>query len=423
MKNNNPVKNTVLSSKSFKAIQHHVSDLLDPLVEIRRDLHMHPELSGEESWSAAYITDRLSDLPLEIRTGVGGHGIVADLITDPGKPTVALRVDMDALPIQEINAVPYRSQIPGVMHACGHDVHSAIGIGTAAVLSHMASDLPGNVRFIFQPEEEQVTGALRMIQSGALAHPVPAAIWGLHVAPLPVGQVAWTDDLFLAGFDHYLVTLSPQAGYPLTVRHLHAAAKHCCQVIRRFNDWKLPQTWEEMAAFWELMKDPPEDLRKFIIYDASLDDEEPSFWQGEFGLGIKAADSHLRRAALGRVRSALNPICGARHVRYHIEPMGSMPDMRNDRDLVQATLPALRAAVGEENLIRLEAAFPFNCEDFAFYTERIPGAMLWLGAANPEEGKYAMLHTADFDLDEDCLTTGVTAMAALLVEALLTYSR
>lgn len=208
-----------LSSRLLEIIQHHICDLHYTLVEIRRYLHRHPELSGEEDWTAWYIVNRLKDFPLDINTGVGGHGIVADLVTDPDKPTVALRVDMDALPIHEVNAVPYRSQVPGVMHACGHDVHSAIGIGTAAILSHMASDLPGNVRFIFQPEEEQVTGALCMIQSGALAHPLPAAIWGLHVAPLSVGQVAWTDGLFLAGFDHYLVTLSPQEGYPLTVRH------------------------------------------------------------------------------------------------------------------------------------------------------------------------------------------------------------
>jgi amidohydrolase len=412
-----------LSSRLLEIIQHHICDLHYTLVEIRRYLHRHPELSGEEDWTAWYIVNRLKDFPLDINTGVGGHGIVADLVTDPDKPTVALRVDMDALPIHEVNAVPYRSQVPGVMHACGHDVHSAIGIGTAAILSHMASDLPGNVRFIFQPEEEQVTGALRMIQSGALAHPLPAAIWGLHVAPLSVGQVAWTDGLFLAGFDHYLVTLSPQEGYPLTVRHLHAAAKHCCQVIRRFNDWKLPQTWEEMAAFWGLMKDPPEDLRKFIIYDASLDDEDPSFSHGEFGLGIKAADPHLRRTALGQIRAVLNPIFRARHIRYHIEPMGSMPDMRNDRDLVQRALPALPAALGAENLIHLQAAFPFNCEDFAFYAERIPGAMVWLGAANPEQEKYTMLHTADFDVDEGCLAIGVTAMTLLLVKTLLTHSR
>jgi metal-dependent amidase/aminoacylase/carboxypeptidase family protein len=407
--------------ETLKTIQSHAFGLLETLVEIRRDLHMHPELSGEEGWTASYIADRLNDLPLDIHTGIGGHGIVADLVTDPGRPMVALRVDMDALPIQEINAVPYRSQVPGVMHACGHDVHSAIGIGTAVVLSRMAADLPGNIRFIFQPEEEQITGALGMLYAGALAHPLPVAIFGLHVAPLPVGKVAWAEDLFLAGFDHYLVSLSPQEGYPLTLRHLHAAARRCCQVIKDFNDWQLPVTWEEMGAFWEVMQDPPENLRKFIIYDASLDDEEPSFYQGQFGLGIKAADPHLRRAALGRVRAALNPICRVRHIRYHIEPMGSMPDVRNDRDLVQATLPALQVALGEKNLIHLGAAFPFNCEDFAFFAERIPGAMVWLGAADPVVGKYAMLHTADFDVDERCLVTGVTAMAVLLRKALLTH--
>jgi amidohydrolase len=343
---------------------------------------------------------------------------VADLITDPAKPTAALRVDMDALPIHEINAVPYCSQVPGVMHACGHDVHSAVGVGVAAVLSRMAAEVNGNVRFIFQPEEEEVTGAIRMIQGGALAHPAPEAVLGLHVAPLPVGQIGWTEGLFLAGFDHYLAILSPEEGYSFPSQYLDAAARRCCRMIRGFNDWQLPLTWDEMQAFWKMMQDAPDRLRRFIIYDATQNDEDPTGWHGQFGIGIKAANAHLRRAALGRIRAALNPVCRALHIQYYIEPMGTMPDVRNDEDLVKTVMPALRAAFGNKNLIHLEAAFPFNCEDFAYYSQRIPGAMFWLGAANPDKGKFAMLHTADFDVDERCITTGVTAMAAQIFEIL-----
>jgi len=408
-----------LPLETLKAIQSHALDLFDTLVTIRRDLHQHPELSGNETWTAAYLEKQLKALGLRVRTGVGGHGIVADLVTDSSRPTVALRVDMDALPIQEINAVSYRSQVPGVMHACGHDVHSAIGIGIAKVLTRMRGDLPGNVRFIFQPEEEKVTGALRMIHAGALSHPEPEAIFGLHVAPLPVGQVAWTEDLFLAGFDHYLASLLPQRGTYPTPSYLNAVAQRCCRAIRGFNHWELPQTWEAMQDFWTLMGEVPDDLRRFILYDASVNDEDPNAWRGQFGMGVKAADHHLRRTALGRIRAALNRICRITHTRYKILPMGSMPDMRNDRDLVRAVLPALAAALGEESLVHLRAAFPFNCEDFAFYTKRIPGAMFWLGAANPNMNRYAMLHTPDFDVDERCILTGVLSMTAVLLAALI----
>lgn len=407
-----------LSSKTLNILKKHTSDLFKSLRQVRRDLHRHPELSGQESWTANYIADRLEQIGLEVKTGIGGYGLVADLITDEANPTVALRVDMDALPIHEINKVQYRSTIPGVMHACGHDVHSAIGLGTASVLKRLENTLPGNVRFIFQPEEEQITGALRMIHAGALKNPELKAILGLHVAPIPVGQIAWTDDLFLAGFDHFLGIITPRIGFDISLAHLDAIAQRCCQVIRSFNAFQLPETWEEMNAFWKTMLERPDKLQHFILYDATQNEEDPSSWHGQFGVGIKAANPHLRRAALGRIRATLNRICLATNTRYRLVPMGTMVDMRNNPDLVQMSLPALKKAIGHQNTIQLKAAFPFNCEDFAYYTQHIPGAMYWLGAANPSQGRYAMLHTPDFDVDERCLETGTLAMAALLIETL-----
>jgi metal-dependent amidase/aminoacylase/carboxypeptidase family protein len=407
-----------IDKRLVKKIQVKSCQSFEFLQKIRRELHAHPELSGQESWTADYIEKSLKDLEVKIKKNIGGHGLVADLVTDPNKPTVALRVDMDALPFQEANNVSYQSGIPGVMHACGHDVHSAIGIGTAFILYSLSDSLPGNIRFIFQPEEEQITGAKRMIREGVLDDPTPKAIFGLHVAPLPVGQIAWTDGLFLAGFDHYLATLVPGENNLISNAQLDAAAQHCCKAIQKLNQWHLPETWGSMQAFWELLRDPPKNLRNFIIYDASLNEEDPDAWHGEFGIGVKAATPNLRRSALGRIRARVTRICRLAKLNYHIEPMGSMIDMINDTHLSQSTLPALNAAIGEDNLVHLKAAFPFNCEDFAYYAKEIPGAMVWLGAGNPEEGKYALLHTPDFDVDESCLITGTTAMAVLLIEAL-----
>lgn len=408
--------------KLIKIIQEESFQSFEFLRKIRRDLHAHPELSSQESWTANYIEDSLKGLDVEIKKNVGGHGMVADLVTDPNKPTVALRVDMDALPLQEAKDVSYHSKIPGVMHACGHDVHTAIGIGITSLIKNLSDSVPGNIRIIFQPEEEQITGAKRMIRAGVLEGPTPKAIFGLHVAPLPVGQIAWTDGLFLAGFDHYLATLVAGENNLISNAQLDAAAQRCCIVIQQLNRWHLPETWEEMQSFWEFLKDPPNSLRNFIIYDASLNEEEPDAWHGEFGIGVKAATPHLRRAALGRIRANINRISRLAKLNYHIEPMGSMVDMRNDKNLVRSTLPALKSAVGENNLVHLKAAFPFNCEDFAYYTKEIPGAMIWLGAGNPQEEKYALLHTTDFDVDESCLITGTAAMTVLLIETLLLNS-
>lgn len=407
-----------LSSNTLNILKKYACDLFESLRRVRRDLHRHPELSGQESWTANYLSAELDHLGLAIKSGIGGYGLVADLITDSSKPTIALRVDMDALPIHEINDVSYRSTTPGVMHACGHDVHSAIGLGTASVLKRLGNRVPGNIRFIFQAEEEQITGALRMIHEGVLKNPEVQAIFGLHVAPIPVGQIAWTDDLFLAGFDHYLGTITPRTGFDISLAHLDAIAQRCCQVIRSFNEFQLPKTWEEMNAFWQTMQEGPDKLQHFIVYDATQNEEDPSAWHGQFGVGIKAANPHLRRGALGRIRATLNRICLVTNTRYRLVPMGTMVDMRNDPDLVPMSLPALRKAIGHQNTIQLKAAFPFNCEDFAYYTQHIPGAMYWLGAANPSQGKFAMLHTPDFDVDERCLETGPLAMAAILIQTL-----
>jgi len=409
----------LIEEQTIRAIYKHTADVFPKLRAIRRDLHQHPELSGGETRTAHQIAENLKHLGLAVRANVGRHGIVADLITDPALPTVALRVDMDALPIHELNQMPYRSTIPGVMHACGHDVHSAVGIGVALVLSKFGRALPGNVRFIFQPEEEQITGALRMIRDGALTDPTPIAIFGLHVAPLPAGQIAWSDGLFLAGFDHYLATLKPQTGVNLTPSDLDKVAKRCVRAILRFNQWQLPETWQAMQTFWGWMQTDSHELRHFIIYDASMNDEDPEMWHGQFGIGIKAATPNLRLAALGRIKARLSAICQATHTQYHLEHAGTMPDMINNTTLVRSTFPALSSAFMPQQLLHLRAAFPFNCEDFAYYTKYIPGAMFWLGAADPENGKFALLHTPDFDVDEECIATGTTALSVLLYEALL----
>ena len=330
---------------------------------------------------------------------------------------MALRVDMDALPIQEENDLPYRSEIPGMMHACGHDVHSAIGVGVAGVIAALGEAVPGNVRILFQAEEEEITGALRMIRAGALANPKPIAIFGLHIFPFPSGQIAWTDGLFLAGFQHYLFSLTPKGGPSDSIARLNRVADRCCRAIQNLNSWQLPETWPEMQDFLRLMVEGPADLQRFIIYNASRDPAHPDAWPGQFGLGIKAANPHLSRLALGRVKAALNTICAATHTQYQLEIVGSMPDMRNDARLVQQSLLDMEMAFST-NLIRVRTAFPFNCEDFAFYTRTVPSAMIWLGGADPAKGKYAMLHTPNFDVDEDCLVTGTRAMTTLLLSTL-----
>ena len=167
----------------------HVNTITAGIVEIRRDLHRHPELSGEEVRTAAIVAARLKALGLQVRTAVGGHGVVGILRGGRPGPMVAYRADMDAVRSTADDPVEFRSVVPGVRHICGHDMHVAVGLGLASALASVRRDLPGSVMFVFQPAEERATGARAMLDAGLFAKELPAAIFGLHAAPIEVGRV------------------------------------------------------------------------------------------------------------------------------------------------------------------------------------------------------------------------------------------
>ncbi|MFY8198025.1 MAG: M20 metallopeptidase family protein, partial [Bacteroidia bacterium] len=190
------------------------------LVSDRRHLHQNPELSFEEVQTSAFVQERLRDLNIPFTSGIGGYGVVANLQGHSPGPVVALRADMDALPIQEANEVPYASKVPGVMHACGHDVHTASLLGVAALLRSRTQEFSGTVRFLFQPAEEKLPGgASLMIRDGALANPTPQAIYGQHVMPLlPAGTVGFRSGRYMASADEIRLTIRGKGG--------HAAMPH-----------------------------------------------------------------------------------------------------------------------------------------------------------------------------------------------------
>lgn len=395
-----------------------LSQQLEPeLVCLRRGLHQQPELSGQEEQTANTLINSLQASNVQIERCLSGFGFAALVHgKNPGR-VAALRVDIDALPIQETNQHAFVSKQPGVMHACGHDVHSTIGVGVAKVLASLRDQFDGTALIIFQAEEEEISGALKIIRSGLLDHPKPEALFGLHVCPLPAGEIGWREGLFLSGFEHYLVKLRDMHR-PSDLARLELVAEYCCEAINALNTLHLPQDEQEEAAIWQGMLDGRPELQDFIVYAASTaEDDEPEY-RGQLGLGIKAASRALRRAAKNTLKETISEICNAQQVKYSMREMGSMPDVINDKQLVSNSLPALRAVIGEENLLEIKAGYPFNCEDFAFYLKHLPGAMLWLGAANPERGMHARLHTPNFDADECCISVGVRAMSAVLLDVL-----
>ena len=186
-------------------------NLRHELSATRRDFHMHPELSGQEQRTAGIVADKLREYGLKVSTGVGGHGVIGLLEGKRDGPVVAWRADMDAVPGDEILDAPYKSCVPGVIHICGHDAHTTVGLGIAQVLSSMRDQVAGQVKFIFQPAEETVVGARAIIDAGGLENPRPRAIFALHIAPLQVGRLGSVSGMVLPGMTTFRIVIKNEA--------------------------------------------------------------------------------------------------------------------------------------------------------------------------------------------------------------------
>ncbi len=377
------------------------------LVDIRGHLHMHPELSFQEFGTARFIAKTLKALNIACQEGIANTGLVA-LIKgkNPDKATVALRADIDALPIHEANEVPYKSKHDGVMHACGHDVHTASLIGVAKLLDGLKEEFEGTIKLIFQPaEEKNPGGAIAMIQEGVLEHPKPASIMGQHVDPrIPVGKVGFMKGIMLASADELYITVKGKGGHAaspelavdpiLIAAHIIVAlqqlvSRHCnpivpsvlslCQINAGTTTNVIPEAVEIAGTF------------------RTVDEQ----WRGE---------AHQKMTDL---------VCGmAKAMGGHCELVinRGYPCLNNDPDLAQRAIEAARAFLGAAQVVDVELCM--GAEDFAYYAQQIPGCFYYLGVQNNARGIDAYVHTPHFDIDEAALEIGPGLMAWLALQEL-----
>jgi amidohydrolase len=406
-----PLAQTVSTPPALRArIDGIAKEIFPATVATRRDLHQHPELGFHETRTAGIVADRLRALKFdEVRTGVGGTGVVGVLKGGrPGK-VVAVRADMDALPLPELIDVPYKSLVPNVKHACGHDGHTSIALGVAEILSLVKADLPGTVVFLFQPAEEGdpdggPSGARRVLDDWPLTNPTPSAIFGLHVQPeLPVGQIGWISGAAMASSDRFAAKIIGKA--------THGAMPHtgidpmplAAEVISAFQTIPARQI-DARTPTVVSVGTIAGGSRYNIIADSvtltgtvrSLNKEGPAM--------VKA-----------RMEAILKGVTESRGASYTFDYVQNAPVTFNDPALVAASLPALRSVVGD-SLVNPPAQMV--AEDFAFYQQRIPGFYFFLGVANPAKHITAMWHTEYFDLDEDALLIGMRAMATAVADYL-----
>ncbi len=382
------------------------------LVATRRDFHMYPELSNRETRTSGVIAARLKELGLDdIRTGVSNTGIVALLKGAKPGPVVAVRADMDALPVEETLKVPYCSRNKGVKHACGHDVHMTVALGTAELLSRIRADLAGSVKFIFQPAEEgapngEDSGADRMIREGALDNPRVSAIFALHVSPdMETGGIGYVPGAMLASSDALTVRILG--------KRVHAAMPHqgidpvvvaaeVVTALQTIRSRRIDPVEPMVLTFGSIHGGN----RNNIIADEVV-------LQGT----LRTHNEQVRERVIALVKQIVEGVTASHGASAEIRwSSRSLPVTKNDAALVEATLPAWRAMLGEANVIRVSPVMA--AEDFSLYQRAIPGVMFWLGVGNRARGIGAALHTAAFDVDEKCLVVGVKAMAAAVLDYL-----
>ncbi|MDJ0593131.1 MAG: M20 family metallopeptidase [Pleurocapsa sp. MO_226.B13] len=367
------------------------------LIEIRRHIHSHPELSGEEYQTAAYIAGVLSSCGLSVRESVGKTGVVGELTgSGSDRRTLAIRTDMDALPIQEAAQLDFASRNPGIMHACGHDVHSTLGLGTAMVLSQLSDSLPGNVRFLFQPAEETALGAKWMVKDGAMEG--VDAIYGVHVFPsIPARQVGIRYGALTSAADEIEIIIEGESG--------HGARPH--QAIDAI--WIAARVITTLQQALGRTQNP---LHPIVL----------SIGQIEGGKAPNVIADRVRM--IGTVRS-LHPesrdnlpqwieniiqgTCQTFGAKYQLDYRRGVPSVHNDDTLTKILETATREAWGDES-IQILPEPSLGAEDFSVYLDRVPGCMFRLGVGHGGTKNYP-LHHPKFEVDEDAIVTGVVTMA------------
>ena len=373
----------------------------------RRHLHSHPELSFKEYETAAFVAEKLKEIgitEIESKATTGWSALIQG--KNPEKKTVALRADMDALPIIEANEVPYKSQNPGVMHACGHDAHTASLLGAAKILNEVRDQFEGTIKLIFQPGEEIIPGgASLMIKDNVLENPRPNSILGQHVMPMiPAGKVGFRSGLYMASTDELYLTIKGKGGHgampetfidPVLISaHLLVALQ---QIVSRVANPKIPS----VLSFG----------RVEALGATNIIPNEVKI-QGTF----RTLDEAWRAKAHEKMRLIAQGIVEGMGGQLDFEIRKGYPFLKNEPALTARSVEAARAYLGAENVLDLDIWMA--AEDFAFFSQEVDGCFYRLGTRNEARGITSGVHTSTFDIEEEALEIGAGLMAWLAVSEL-----
>ena len=368
------------------------------LVEIRRHLHAHPELSGQEYQTAAFVAGVLSANGLHVEEGIGRTGVIGELQgTQPSDRILAIRTDMDALPIQERTSLEYASRIEGVMHACGHDIHTTVGLGTAMVLSQIAPELGGKVRFLFQPAEEIAQGANWMVQDGVMNN--VAAILGLHVFPsIPAGSVGIRYGALTAAADNLEIIIIGESG--------HGARPH--EAIDAI--WIAAQVITSLQQAISRTQNP---LRPVVLSIGQINGgRAPNVIADKVQLlgTVRSLHPETRDKLPQWIENIVANVCNSFNAKYQVNYHQGVPSVQNDNALTQLLQSSAEEAWSNDR-VQILPEPSLGAEDFSVYLEHAPGSMFRLGVGYEERMINHPLHHPQFEVDESAIITGVVTLA------------
>ena len=375
----------------------------DEIVEIRRYIHKNPELSFNEHKTSAYIKSILTGWGISFTEDIADTGIVVLLEgNNPSLKTLALRADFDALPITEENEIDYCSVNKGVMHACGHDVHTASLLGVVKILNSLKQEWEGSVKFIFQPAEEMLPGgAQQMIKEGVLENPKVEKMIGQHVFPdLEVGKVGFRPGKYMASTDELHITIKGKGG--------HAALPH------KYNSPLLAaaKLITDLDVSFEKEKDRPSVLAIGFIEGLGSTNVIPE--QVKLKGTLRAMDEEFRALAHDKMLTISNAIAQAYKLEIDFDIRKGYPCLMNDEALTKKSIAFAKQYLGEDNVIDLPIRM--TAEDFSYYSHEVPSTFYRLGTANKSKGITHGLHTSRFNIDEQALKTGMGLMAYLAIK-------
>ena len=375
-----------------------VATLAPRLIEIRRHIHSHPELSGQEYQTSAFVAGVLSSSGLHVEEGIGKTGVMAEVQnTGMDERLLAIRTDMDALPIQERTNLDYASRVQGVMHACGHDVHTTVGLGTAMVLSEIAEELGAKVRFLFQPAEEIAQGATWMVKDGAMSQ--VTAILGVHVFPsIPAGSIGVRYGALTAAADDLEIIIMGESG--------HGARPH--EAIDAI--WIASQV---ITALQHAISRTQNPLRPVVLSIGKITGgRAPNVIADQVQLlgTVRSLHPETRSQLPNWIENIVASVCHSFGARYQVNYRQGVPSVQNDYAITQLLQSSAEEAWSSDRVQVLPEP-SLGAEDFSVYLEHAPGSMFRLGVGYKDRIINHPLHHPEFEVDESAIITGVVTMA------------